>query len=421
MALPTNILQQVTTYNLSGLAYLRNTFGIIETANKKYNDFNKLSGNLGDSINYSLQSRALTENSLVVTNYGDTVQRRRTLTVDQQINSTAAFTAQERLFNFSEEAYMTEVGKSRMLTIGSKIERNIGLNFLKNSNRAFGLEDGTTDITSYQQLAQAIALNQDYGVPGDNMYGYIPLIKEPAILGSGLAEFTPSLNDVDRKQWQIADWNWTKWVRSNLLPKHTAGNVGQLQDTLTVTSFVTDGDGGISSITFSGATTLSDADAVKAYDLFTFQDGVGVLPDIRLMQFVEDGVSASKVQFTATADAVSDGGGNVTVAIAPKLYSAAGLDKNIDIAIAVGMQVTARPSHLVGAIVGGNALMCAMPRLPDQDPFATSSKTDEYSGISMRLAYGSKLGENFTGFIYDQIWGSDLSPDYVIRLCFKLP
>lgn len=42
MALPSNILQQVATYQESSLAYLQNLTAFIGTANTKFKDFDKL-------------------------------------------------------------------------------------------------------------------------------------------------------------------------------------------------------------------------------------------------------------------------------------------------------------------------------------------------------------------------------------------
>lgn len=47
MTVPTNILQQVQTYQLSNLAYLQNLNCFVATANTKFKDFEKLTANLG--------------------------------------------------------------------------------------------------------------------------------------------------------------------------------------------------------------------------------------------------------------------------------------------------------------------------------------------------------------------------------------
>lgn len=47
MAVPNNILQQVQTYQKSGLAYLQNLNCFVKTANTKFKNFQDMEANLG--------------------------------------------------------------------------------------------------------------------------------------------------------------------------------------------------------------------------------------------------------------------------------------------------------------------------------------------------------------------------------------
>jgi hypothetical protein len=202
-----------------------------------------------------------------------------------------------------------------------------------------------------------------------------------------------------------------------LLPLHVAGNVGNDGTTLTVLSTTLDADGAVISITFTGAGT-SDTSAVFQYDKFQFQDSVSGQPNLRFLTWIGHKPSGAPVQFRATADADSDGSGHVTVSIYPPLQATADRNQNINNPIVAGMQVKALPNHRAGMITAGNPLFLAMPRLPQQVPFPTASASDPDMGISMRLTYGSALGENRMGFVYDAIWGSTLVPEYSFGLIF---
>ncbi len=85
MALPTNILQTVQTYQESELAYLLNLSCFVSTANTRFKDFEKMEANLGDTVTFDLPPRYVTTNSLVAT-FQPSQQRVQNLTVDQVID-----------------------------------------------------------------------------------------------------------------------------------------------------------------------------------------------------------------------------------------------------------------------------------------------------------------------------------------------
>jgi hypothetical protein len=410
--MPTNILQQVQTYQSSGLALLLNSFAFINKANKKFKDFDKIEANLGDTVTFDLPPRYITNSSLIA-NFQDSEQRVLSLTVDEAENVAFAFSAQQFIFN--AEVYMEKFGKSAISELGTKIESNIASVAETSTYRFFG--DGVNQIDSYEKLATALAFFRNYGAAPDNTCGFVDDIAVPSIIGTGLSEFALNRNNKDAMSWELGRFGNADWVQSNLLTTHIAGDEGQLGNTLTVTGVTTDADGGISAITVSGATGTTDS--VKAYDLFQFQDGVSGQTDVRYRTFIGHQPSANPVQFQATADAIA-AAGSVTIPISPKLYVAAGRNQNITTAIVAGMELKALPSHRCGLIYSGNALYLGMPKLPEEVPFPTASETDPDSGASLRMYYGSKFGLNEHGFVHDQIWGKSLVPEYSMRLVFPL-
>lgn len=430
MALPTNTLQQVQTYQESNLAYLQNLCCFVSTANTKFKDFDKLTANLGSSVTFDRPPRYTTTNGLVAS-FQPSTQLVQTLTASQSANTSYAFDAQQFIFNVRE--YMDKFGKSAMQELATQVEIDIAKNAISGVRsgltgnlvtdsgpyRFYG--DGVTAINSYQQLAQMIMLFKNFGAVKDGIKVYLPDVIIPGIVGSGLNQFAPNRNNETAMSWEVGEFGTppVKYYSSNLLPQHIAGNVGNNATVLTVVSTNDPSGANVTQITFSGA-GASDADAIKAGDLLQFQDGVSGQPNMRYLTYIGHAPSANPVQFRATADAESNGGGQVTISITPALVSANTANKNLNNPIAAGMQVKALPSHLAGLVVGGDALYLAMPQLPPTPPFDYSNKVDPDTGVSMRMYYGTLFGQNQQGFINDVLWGSTLVPDYCMRIILPL-
>lgn len=412
MAAPTNILQQVITYNRSNLALLLNTFAFISTSNKKFQRFNDdVPKNLGDTVSFDLPPRFTTTNSLVVS-FQSAVQRVQQLTVNQQASTAYEFTAQQFIFNVRD--YMEVFGKSAIAEIGTKVESNVSQLAETNTFRFYG--DGITPISTYLQLANALAFFRNFGAAKDNTKGYLSDITFPQIINSGLNQFTIDKNNREMMSWEIGKFSNCDWYQSNLLKTHQAGTEGNAGTVLTVVSTVTNADGGVIQITFSGTTSASDADSVKAYDKFQFNDGVSGKTNLRFLTFIGHQPSQCPVQFRATADAASTAGSQVTVDIYPALQATAGQNQNINTPIVPGMQVTVLPNHRCGLIMAGNPLFLAMPRLPEEVPYPTSVQQDPDSGASIRQYYGSLFGQNQRGMVHDVIWGSTLVDEYALMV-----
>ena len=431
---PNNILQQVQTYQRSGLALLQNLCCHIATANTKFKDFDKIQANLGSTVTFDLPPRAVTAAGLVAS-FQPAVQRVQTLVADQANNSSFAVTSQQRIFNLEkgEEDYMRVFGKSFIAELAAQVEGNIALNWdsgvtsqLTNVQNTFSgpyrfFGNGTTALSSYQQLAQAIMFFKNYGSVAEGIKVYLPDTVIPSIVGSGLNQFVPHRNDEIAMSWEVGDFGTplVSYYQSNLMPLHVSGNTGVLQQTLTIVSTNDPTGQNVTQLTVSGATT-SDANAVFAGDLFQFQDGVTGQPNMRWLTFIGHFPSANPVQVRATANAASNAAGLVTINITPALNWAGGQNQNLNNAIVAGMQILGLPSHRCGGILGGEAFYLAMPQLPEQSPFDTANEYDPDTGASLRLTYGSLFGQNQTGMIYDEVHGSVIVPEYSMRYVIPL-
>lgn len=412
MAVPNNILQQVQTYQMSNLAYLQNLNCFVATANTRFKNFEKMTANLGDTVTFDLPPRFTTAQSLVV-NFQSANQRVETLTVDQAINISYAFTAQQFIFNV--EDYMEKFGKAAIEEMSATIEANIANVCVEAPFRFYG--DGISPISSYGQLANALALFRNFGAAKNDTKFYLSDIAQSAIVNTGLNQFATDRNNKSANSWDVGDFDRAQFYISNLLPIHTAGTVGQAGTVLTVVSVVKDVNDAVIQIVFSGAGT--DANAIKLYDKGQFNDGVAGQPNMRFRTFTGHIVSSNPVQFRVTADAASSAG-NVTVNVYPPLKASSGNDQNLNVEIAAGMQVTFLPSHRAGMITSGNPLFLGMPMLPEEVPFPTGNEIDPDTAVSIRMYYGSLFGQNQRGMVHDAIWGKKCVPEYSMSVIFPL-
>lgn len=437
---PVNILQTVQTYQKAELAWLLNSFVGISMSNKKFKDFNDLTANLGDTVTFDTTPRYISYAGLVITEQ-PSVQRVQSLICSQAANVAAAYTDQQFIFNVRD--YMDRFGMGAMKELGSLVESDILRNFISGvvtndpQNANFGAAqvnsgpfrfygDGVTPINSFTQLAQSVANFEDFGAATHKMMGILPVANIPAIVGTGLNQFAMNRNNDIAMSWELGRFSNTDWYESNLLPVHVSGTIGNAAAPNNIMTVVSTNDPtgtNVTSITFSEPTSGTDANAIKAGDLFQFNDGVSGKPNMRFLTFIGHRQSQQPVQFRAIADAATVGGA-VTVQIQTingvGLVWAQNQNQNINNSIQSGMTVTPVPSHRAGILMSGDQFYLAMPRLPDESPFTTVNMTDADSGASIRHYFGSQFGMNNRAYVRDCIWGSSLVAENSLRYIFPL-
>lgn len=330
---------------------------------------------------------------------------------------------------------MMVFGKSAIAELATVVEGNIALNWASavvsqlttpgTQNTFSGpyrfFLNGSTQLSSYQQLAQAVMLFKNYGSVSEGMKIYLPDSVVPSIVGSGLNQFAPHRNDEIAMSWEIGSFGSPRveYYQSNLMPLHVSGNTGVNQNALTVVSTNDPTGQNVTNITVSGA-TAGDQNSIFSGDLFQVQDGINGFPNLRTLTFTGHFTCANPVQFRATSNSAANAAGLVTINITPALNWAGGSTMNLNNPIQAGMQILGLPSHRCGGILGGDAFYLAMPQLPEQSPFDTASEYDDETGCSLRLTYGSKFGQNQTGMIYDETHGSTIVPEYSMRIIVPL-
>jgi hypothetical protein len=131
----TNALVQVQTYQRSGLGALYNQNPWVNTANKKFLNFQTMVGNLGTVVNFDLPPRFVGVNSLVA-NFEAAVQRLQPIAVDQQFSVSYSFSAQQLIFNV--EDYMQQFGLGAIVQIGNTVGSSVAQNAQTIPFRCFG-------------------------------------------------------------------------------------------------------------------------------------------------------------------------------------------------------------------------------------------------------------------------------------------
>ena len=423
-----NLLNQVQTYQMSELAYLQNTYAQIATYNKKFKDFEKLTGNLGSSVTYDVQPRFSTSTSLIA-NFQTAAQQVRTLTVDQSWNTSYQFTAEQFIFQVKD--YMEKFGKTAAIELGSKVESYISSKATSSIYRYFG--DGNNSINSYAQLANAVALLHNIGAPRGKVKGFIPDVAVPAIISNGLSQFVLDRNKETANSWELGSFGGVDWYSSNLLDSHQSGYGGVNSTLLTVTGVSRQPDGGIASLTCSTGGLAATPGFLLANDVLRFNDGVAGQANVRFLTYNGQIASASPVQIMCSAN-VASLSNSVTFSFSPVLYDASSVNaatnpiwyadnakyQNVNITITNGMQLSIAKSHIVGYLMAGDAGFLSTPRLPDQIPFPTSNLVDPETGLSFRKYYGAKFGLNQMGFVNDIICGVDIVPEYCLKILFPI-
>lgn len=440
MATPTNILQTVQRYMKAELAWLLNSFYAIRESNKKFKNFENEVGNLGDSITFDTTPRFITYNGLVITQQ-PSVQRVQTLSCTQAFNVSSGYTDQQFIFNVQD--YMDRFGKAAMLELGTKVEADVLKNIVsavtindpQNPNfgtvqyqsgpfRFFG--NGVTQINSYTQLAQMIANFNDFGAAKGKVQAVLPTVSIPPIIGTGLNQFATNRNNDIAMSWELGKWDNCEWFTSNLLPLHVSGTIGDTAAPNNIMTVVSTNDptgANVTTITFTEPTGGTDANAIKAGDLFQFNDGVSGLPNMRFLTFIGHEPSSQPVQFRAIADAATVAG---TVTVSIQTINGVGLvwqqnqNQNLNHAIQAGMTVTPVASHRAGLLHSGDQYYLAMPKLPNESPFTTVQMQDVDSGASIRHYFGSQFGQNNRAYVRDEIHGSTLVPENSMRICFPM-
>lgn len=432
-----NVLQQVQTYQKSGLVYLNNIDPLINWANKDYLNFQNIPTQLGMSVGIGLAPKMTTKASLIA-DFQDVEQRVQQLTCASAVSSSFAFTSEQFILNQMD--YMNEFGMSAVEEMGTEIAYQLGLCITSSMTytgetalkydvipdngpyRFYG--DGVTPINSFGQLIAALNQFRTIGFKNRKLRCVLPITISDQIANNGLNQFATDRNNDLANSWELGKYNYCEFASSNLLPIHIGGTIAQNATSsnrvLTVVS-VNNPSGagnGITEIVATEPTSSTSLNAIVPGDLFYIKN-----PTTKALTWVGRKPTPLNVQFKSESYSESVAGTvtfSVKTATGIGLVSAPGKYQNMSQALVPGTEIVVIPSHQTGLIMSADPLYLAMPKMPDMRPYDTGNAVDPETNVSMRMYYGAGFGNNQLGMIYDQIYGGILTPERCLRLVFPL-
>lgn len=436
----------VSIYANADLAWLDNKYCALTLANKKYQNFQSQPAQLGQTMTFRLAPRQTTGDGLVVTDETSEM-RYQTLRSTQAAYTSNAYTAEQLVYTF--EQYVEDFGMAGAKALGEKMEADILKNIIsgvvgndaQNTAGQFGVRqidsgpfrffgDGRTSVSSFGRLAEAVSQFQQFGWAQTNLAGIIPLNIETAIINTGANQFAPARNDKMVKDWQVGDFAQCNWNKSNLLPIHRAGVIGNAtggDNVLTVVSTNDPSGLNVTQITFTTTGTLAGAtiaDALVAGDMFQGVDEVAGFEDLTTTTWIGSAPTVLPLQGLVTANSNLVAG---TITMSLRTSNGVGFSwqtgqkKNTNIPIVAGMKFFVVPSHQAGIIMSGMPLYLAMPEMPDESPWESANAFDPTSGMRLRHYYGAVgNGVNQRRYVRDQMWGSTLIPEQCMRILIPL-
>lgn len=335
-------------------------------------DFTNSGYKIGDTLQVRRQNNFIVGDgsTAVPQNIVETVEN---ITVAHQYHTLIAYTVQDltlRIEDFSRLFIQPAIQN-----IVSQMERDIA--------RAAELElyffTGTagTPINSFStvDLGGAKLLEQGVNISSD---AYLAMtVRDGSALKSALLNnFTPVFNENIVRESAIGHVSYFDVFQSQNIVSHVGGAGPRLHsgDTLLVNGAVSSG----SSIVMDGA-TVSITNYFVPGDVFSIAGVQSVNPLSRQ-------TTGQNMQFVVTANATSDGAGNITVSVAPSIVSDTSSPlQNVNNAVPNNAVVTMVSTHNVNVAYPSRALDIVCPPLYKlQVPYA-SVAIDPETGLSLSV------------------------------------
>lgn len=285
---------------------LKNTLSMARAVNREYSaEFSTTGAKWGQTINIRKPARYLGRSGQAAKLEG-TQQSTIALPLSTQFGVDLPFSMAER--TLSLDKFSDNVIKPAMATIANKIDDDLCALGEQISN-AVGTP-GTVPVTLSTYL-DAGALLSELGCPRDNdRYCMLTPKAHSGIVGATatLGLFNPSAAIAEQyRTGLLAQFGGFKFYEDQNQPTHTVGALGGTP--------LVNGASQVGSSLVTDGWTAAAATRVKKGDVFAVAGVYSVNPQNRRSTTVLQ-------QFTATADAASDGSGNMTIPISPAIVPA---------------------------------------------------------------------------------------------------
>lgn len=398
--------QFITTQLVSNtaLAMFANNAPFIMTGSRIYqDDFQNAGYKIGDTLQVRRQNNFIIgDGSTAVPQ--DIIETVETITVAHQYHALIAYTIQDlslRIEDFSRMFIQPAIQN-----IITQMERDICSS--AELDVYFFSGSAGTPINSFQtvDLAGAKLLEQGVNISSD---AYLAMtVRDGSSLKSSLLNnFTPVFNEDIVRQSAIGHLSYFDIFQSQNIVRHIAGAGPTLHsgDTLLVNGAVSSGN----TIVMDGA-TISITNYFVPGDLISISGVSSVNPLSRQS-------TGQNMQFVVTANASSDGSGNLTVQVNPTIISNSSSPlQNVSNAIPDDAVVTMVGSYNVNLAYPARGLDIVCPPLYKLQVPYSSVAIDPETGLSLAVTQtGDILGYQNLMRI-DILCGFKWHPQYVVKL-----
>lgn len=398
--------QFITTDLVSNtaLAMFANNAPFVMTASRIYQDDFVSSGyKIGDTLQVRRQNHFIVGDGSVATPQS-IIETVESIVVAHQYHALIAYTIQDltlRIEDFSRLFISPAIQE-----IITQMEKDLGAAAEQELN--FFTGTAGTPINSFTTVdtAGAKLLEQGVNIASD-AYMAMTVRDGSSLKGALLNNFTPVFNEDIVRSSAIGHLSYFDIFQSQNIKRHIAGAGPRLNsgDTLLVNGAVA-----------SGNTIIMDGAAFTVTDYFVVGDVISIA-GVQSVNPVGRASTGQNMQFVVTANASSDGAGNITVQVAPTIISdTLNPNRNVSNAIPNNAAVTMVGSHNVNVAYPARALDIVCPPLYKlQVPFA-SVAVDPETGLSLAVTQtGDILGyQNYMRL--DLLCGFKWHPQYAVRV-----
>ena len=398
--------QFITTDLVSNtaLAMFANNAPFVMTASRIYQDDFVSSGyKIGDTLQVRRQNHFIVGDGSVATPQS-IIETVESIVIAHQYHALIAYTIQDlslRIEDFSRlfiAPAIQEVITQMEKDIASSAEQE--LNFFTGTAGVAINSFTTVDTAGAKLLEQGVNIASD-------AYMAMTVRDGSSLKGALLNNFTPVFNEDIVRSSAIGHLSYFDIFQSQNIKRHTAGAGPRLYsaDALLVNGAVA-----------SGSTIVMDGATINIADYFVVGDVISIA-GVQSVNPVGRAATGQDMQFVVTANASTDGAGNITVQVSPSIISdTANPNRNVSNAVPNNAAVTMVGSHNVNVAYPSRGLDIVCPPLYKlQVPYA-SVAVDPETGLSLAVTQtGDILGyQNYMRI--DLLCGFKWHQQYAVRV-----
>jgi len=404
-----NAIITPTIYTREAQRILENNLVFTKHVDRRYEDRYAVSGaKIGATLNIRRPARYTTSSGAAL-GIQDFTESSVALVVNSQQHVDTNFTSQELTLSLDE--FSRRVLKPKMAALANKIDYD-GMTLYQAVHNTVGTP-GTTPATAAVVLASGRKLNEEAAPMDDERAVIIDSAANASMVDAlkGLFQSSDKIAD----QYESGNMGMAlgfKWSIDQNVNVHTVGPLGGTPLINGAGQGTSSGYAATTSLVTDGWTAAA-ANRLKAGDVFTIANVFAVNPQSRT-------TTGQLRQFVVTADASSDGSGNLTAVISPAIITG-GQFQNVNsvpadnAAITVlGAANTVTPQSMA---FHREAFTLATVDLEDVSQYGAWGSRSVYKNISLRVARQYRIGTDDVPCRVDVLYGwKAIYPELACRI-----